>query len=65
MSSDDKAIVFTQEDADFAEIILKAINAIPNKSGGATVLAVSWLFEQDPELKSAVDFVANSGWTLK
>jgi hypothetical protein len=65
MSAADQPIVFTQEDADHAEIILKAINAIPNKSAGATVLAVSWLFDQDPELKSAVDFVSRSGWTLK
>lgn len=65
MSADDKPIEFTQQDSDYAEIILKAINAIPNKTGGAVTLAIAWLFEQDLELRDAVEFVERVGWVVK
>lgn len=65
MSAEEKPIEFTQQDSDYAEIILKAINAIPNKTGGAVTLAVAWLFEQDPDLQNAVEFIGRNGWVVK
>jgi hypothetical protein len=65
VSAEEKPIEFTQQDSDYAEIILKAINAIPNKTCGAVTLAVAWLFEQDPDLQNAVEFIGRNGWVVK